>query len=41
LAYDASEGSAPLRRRLATNAAKPLQWLVKLLPGIALLLFWQ
>ena len=29
------------RQRLATRAAKPLQWFLKLLPGIALLLFWQ
>jgi NitT/TauT family transport system permease protein len=39
--YDASEGAAPSRRRLSAYAAKPLQWLVKLLPGIALLVFWQ
>lgn len=41
IAYNASEGSAASRRNLITNAAKPLQWLLKLLPGIALLLFWQ
>jgi NitT/TauT family transport system permease protein len=41
LAYEASEGRAPSRRRPAANAARSLQWLVKLLPGIALLLFWQ
>ena len=39
--YDASQGSASLRRSLAANAAKPLQWLLKLVPGIVLLLFWQ
>jgi NitT/TauT family transport system permease protein len=41
MAYDAPESSAALRRRFAANAAKPLQWLLKLLPGVALLLFWQ
>ena len=41
IAYNASEGSAASRRNLTANAAKPLQWLLKLLPGIALLLFWQ
>lgn len=41
IAYNASEGSAASRRNLITNAAKPLQWLLKLLPGIVLLLFWQ
>jgi NitT/TauT family transport system permease protein len=41
MAYDASQGSATPRRSLAANAAKPLQWLLKLVPGIALLLFWQ
>jgi NitT/TauT family transport system permease protein len=41
LAYETSEGRAPSRRRPAANAARSLQWLVKLLPGIALLLFWQ
>jgi NitT/TauT family transport system permease protein len=41
MAYDAPESSAASRRRVAANAAKPLQWLLKLLPGIALLLFWQ
>lgn len=41
LAYEASEGSAHSRRRPAANAAGPLQWIAKLLPGIALLLFWQ
>jgi NitT/TauT family transport system permease protein len=29
------------RKHLATRAAKPLQWFLKLLPGITLLLFWQ
>jgi NitT/TauT family transport system permease protein len=41
MAYDASQGSATPRRSFAANAAKPLQWLLKLVPGIALLLFWQ
>ena len=41
MAYDAPESSAASRQRVAANAAKPLQWLLKLLPGIALLLFWQ
>src|SRR5258708_34523340 len=44
MAYDAppSVDDAEIsRQRLATRAAKPLQWLLKLLPGIALLLFWQ
>lgn len=40
-AYDAAESSAASRRRFAANAARPLQWLLKLLPGIALLVFWQ
>jgi NitT/TauT family transport system permease protein len=35
------EGGAASRRHLTASAAKPLQWLLKLLPGIALLLFWQ
>src|SRR5258707_10077502 len=44
MAYDAppSAGAAEIsRQRLATRAAKPLQWFLKLLPGIVLLLFWQ
>jgi NitT/TauT family transport system permease protein len=41
MAYDAPESSAASRRRFAANTAKPLQWLLKLLPGVALLLFWQ
>src|SRR5258708_28381329 len=44
MAYDAppSVDDAEIsRQRLATRAAKPLQWFLKLLPGIALLLFWQ
>jgi NitT/TauT family transport system permease protein len=41
MAYDASAGTATSRRRFAANAAKPLQWLLKLLPGITLLMFWQ
>jgi NitT/TauT family transport system permease protein len=41
MAYDASQGSATSRRRLAARAAKPLQWLLKFVPGIVLLLFWQ
>jgi NitT/TauT family transport system permease protein len=41
MAYDASAGPATSRRRFAANAARPLQWLLKLLPGVALLLFWQ
>jgi len=44
MAYDAppSVHDAEIsRQRLATRAAKPLQWFLKLLPGIALLLFWQ
>jgi len=41
MAYDPSQGSAPARRSFAAYAAKPVQWLLKLLPGIALLLFWQ
>lgn len=41
MAYDASEGEATSRRSLSAHAAKPLQWLLRLLPGIALLVFWQ
>lgn len=41
LAYDASGSTATWRRRFAANAANPLQWLLKSLPGIALLVFWQ
>src|SRR5258707_9117429 len=44
MAYDAppSVDDAEIsRQRLATRAAKPLQWFLKLLPGIALVLFWQ
>jgi NitT/TauT family transport system permease protein len=41
MAYDAPAGTETPRRRLAATAARSLQWIVKLLPGIALLLFWQ
>ena len=41
MAYDASERAATSRRRLSANVARPLQWLLKLAPGIALLVFWQ
>ena len=41
IAYDASEGDTTSRRRLSAYAAKALQWLLKLVPGIALLVFWQ
>jgi NitT/TauT family transport system permease protein len=40
-AYDAPADDTAARRGLAAIAARPLQWLLKLLPGIALLLFWQ
>ncbi|MCC8953272.1 ABC transporter permease [Bradyrhizobium sp. Pear77] len=40
-AYGAPAGDTPARRGLAEIVARPLQWLLKLLPGIALLLFWQ
>jgi NitT/TauT family transport system permease protein len=41
MTYDAPERNATSRRRFAANAAKLLQWLLKLLPGVALLFFWQ
>jgi NitT/TauT family transport system permease protein len=41
MTFDASGGSAASRGRLSASAAKLLQWVLKLLPGIALLLFWQ
>jgi NitT/TauT family transport system permease protein len=41
MGYGAAASGAPLSRRVIAAAAKPLQWVVKLLPGIALLLFWQ
>ncbi|MCK1744488.1 ABC transporter permease [Bradyrhizobium sp. 139] len=40
-AYGTPAGDATARGGLAAIAARPLQWLLKLLPGIALLLFWQ
>jgi NitT/TauT family transport system permease protein len=40
-AYDAPADDTTGRRGLVASAAKPMQWLLKLLPGIALLLFWQ
>jgi NitT/TauT family transport system permease protein len=41
LAYDTSAGAANGRGRLAAHTIKQLQWLFRLVPGIALLLFWQ
>lgn len=40
-AYHTGKDDPTLRRSFAAHAAAPLQWLIKLLPGIALLLFWQ
>ena len=41
MTYDASQGDTAPRWNVAAMATKLLQWLLKLLPGIALLLFWQ
>lgn len=41
VAYDSSAGAARPSSALAVGAARPLQWLLKLLPGLALLVFWQ
>lgn len=39
--YGVSDDTATARRSLIAIAMRPLQWLLLLLPGLALLLFWQ
>ncbi|WGD55126.1 ABC transporter permease [Bradyrhizobium sp. CB1650] len=41
MAYSASADAKPPRSALPVSIARPFQWLLKLLPGAALLLFWQ
>lgn len=41
LAYPTSTDAKPPRRVLPANIVRTLQFLLKLLPGVALLLFWQ
>ncbi len=41
MAYSASMDTKPPHRALPAIVARSFQWLLKLLPGVALLLFWQ
>jgi len=41
MAYGVSDANGTSRRGFPAIVARPLQWLLRLLPGIALLLFWQ